>query len=114
MISFDDIKPGKLLVVINAFLGRRRIVYQIISPLRKYKLGYNNKTHINVTIERIGYHPDPKYKKFRKLDLCFGKEELLRNNNCLPSWLKKPRINEIFNWYILKFENEMYNQEQNP
>ena len=41
------------------------------------------------------------------------KKELLKNNNYLPYW-RKPRINEIFDWYILKFENEMYNQEQNP
>ena len=108
MISLDDIKPGKLLVEVNAF--RRRIVFQIISPLRERKLGYVNKTHINVT---IGY-PDPKYKNFRKRNLCFEEEELLRNNNCLPPWLKKPRINEIFDWYILRFENEMYIQEQNP
>lgn len=95
MISINDIKSGKILVEVNAF--RRRHVIQLTSPLRKRKLRYVNKTHIDVTIEEI----DPKRRNFRKRNLCFEEEELLRNNNCLPPWFKKPRINEIFDWYIL-------------
>ena len=105
MISFDDIKPGKLLVWVNANV---RNVFQIISPPQELK------TRFNVDILRENIWPNnSKYRNFWGQNIYFMKKELLKNNNYLPYW-RKPRINEIFDWYILKFENEMYTQEQNP
>lgn len=104
MISIDDIKPGKLLVIRNI----RRCVIQIISPLQELKTIFN--------VDIIGennYQNNSKYRNFWGQNIYFKKKELLKNNNYLPYW-RKPRINEIFDWYILKFENEMYTQEQNP
>lgn len=104
MISIDNIKPGKLLVVKNV----RRSVIQIISPLQELKTMFN--------VDIIGennYQNNSKYRNFWGQNIYFRKKELLKNNNYVP-WLKKPRINEIFDWYILRFENEMYIQEQNP
>ena len=105
MISFDDIKPGKLLVRVNANV---RSVVQIISPLQELK------TRFNVDILGENRWPNnSKYRNFWGKNIYFMKKELLKNNNYLPYW-RKPRINEIFDWYILRFENEMYIQEQNP
>ena len=105
MISFDDIKPGKLLVGVNANV---RNVFQIFSPLLELKTSFNVEV-----IRGTNYFFKSKYRYFLKQDTYFTKENLLKNNNYLP-YLRKPRINEIFDWYILKFENEMYTQEQNP
>lgn len=103
VISLDDIKPGKLLVVKNT----RRSVIQIASPLQELKTRYNV-----IIIGENNYPNNSKYRNFWGQNIYFMKKELLKNNNYLPYW-RKPRINEIFDWYILKFENEMYNQEQN-
>ena len=108
MISIDDIKPGKLLAGGITFVRRRREIFQIISPLQDLK------TTFKVNVLRGNYYTNnSKYRYFFEQENYFTKKELLKNNNYIP-WLKKPRINEIFAWYILKFENEMYTQEQNP
>ena len=106
MISFDDIKPGKLLVGENTLVRRR--VFQIISPLQELNTRYN----VGIIGENY-YSNNSEYRNFWKQNIGIMKEDLLKNNNYLP-WFKKPRINEIFDWYILRFENEMYTQEQNP
>ena len=105
MISFDDIKPGKLLVWVNANV---RNVFQIISPPQELKTRFN----VDILGENI-WPNNSKYRNFWGQNIYFMKKELLKNNNYLPYW-RKPRINEIFDWYILRFENEMYTQEQNP
>lgn len=106
MINLDDIKPGKLLVGKTAVVRRR--VFQIISPLQELKTRFN----IDVIGENY-YLNNSKYRFWRRQSIGIMKEDLLKSNNYLP-WFKKPRINEIFDWYILRFENEMYTQEQNP
>ena len=106
MISFDDIKPGKLLVGGNT-AGRRR-VFQINSSLQERETCF--KVDI---IKEDNYPNNSKYRNFWEQNIYLTKKELLKNNNYLP-FLKKPRINEIFDWYILRFENKMYTQEQNP
>ena len=56
MINFDDIKPGKLLVGVNANV---RSVFQIISPLQELK------TRFNVDILRENRWPNnSKYRNF--------------------------------------------------
>lgn len=104
MISFNDIKPGKLFVIRTT----RRCVIQITSPLQELKTIFN----VDIIGEDI-YQNNSKYRNFWGQNIYFKKKELVKNNNYLPYW-RKPRINEIFDWYILKFENEMYTQEQNP
>lgn len=106
MISIDDLKPGKLLVGRNS--TGERWVFQIISPLLELKTSFN----VDV-IRGSNYYFKSKYRYFLEQDTYLTKEELLKNNNYIPYW-RKPRINEIFDWYILQFENEMYAQEQNP
>lgn len=106
MISFDDIKPGKLLVGKTA-TGRRR-VFQINSPLQERETRFN----VDIIGEKL-YPNNSKYRNFRGQNIYLMKKDLLKDNNYLP-WFKKPRINEIFDWYILRFENKMYIQEQNP
>lgn len=107
MISIDDLKPGKLLVEADTFFRRRR-VFQIISSLQERETCF--KVDI---ISKDNYPNNPKYRNFWRRNVYFTKKELLKNNYYLPL-LKKPRINEIFDWYILQFENEMSAQEQNP
>ena len=95
MISFDDIKPGKLLVLGKMLVGKR-IVLQINSYPQELETEFAIKVIRVVNrnfIERWSY---------------FTKKDLLKNNKnqSLMGW-SKPRINEIFDWHNLKLVNKM-------
>ena len=91
-INFDDIKPGRKLWVLGKMLVGKRIVFQINSYPQELE------TEFAIKIIRVGFSCS-KYRNFIKRWYYFTKEDLL-------GW-SKPRINEIFDWYILKFENKV-------
>ena len=92
MINFDDIKPGNLLyfngllINIDKIFGKKKIISI------NFRAGYKSVSS--------------RYRHIWENGTSINEKDL--------NLARKARINEIFNWYILKFENEMYNQEQNP
>ena len=86
IISFDDIKPGNLiyfnglLINIDKIFGKKKI------------------TSVNF---RAGYKSvSSRYRYIWESGTSIKKKDL--------NLARKARINEIFDWYILKFENDLY------
>ena len=102
MISFDDIKPGKLLVLGEMLIGKRTTI-QINS--------YPQELETEFTVEIIReekFSYSNKYRNIKKQRIYLTRKDLLKNNKnqSLIGW-RKPRINEIFDWNNLKFVNKM-------
>ena len=86
MINIDDIKPGKLIY----FKG---LLINIDKIFRKKKI-----TSVNF---RAGYKSiSSRYRYIWENGTSIEEKDL--------NLARKARINEIFDWYILKFENDLY------